>query len=231
LAISSGWSLADNYLLVAAVVAIVSVWGSLQFPNRDKPLSRPRGEERTMALGAWKEKRTLTIAIIGFSFIMAEISAGTWVPIALTVSGFSGSAAAFAFGMLWIVVTFGRLIGGFVVEKIGRYRTVLLSTLVTASGILIFMLVEVIALPFVGLVLWGLGMSMGFPMSVAAMSDEPRKAPYRINMIIHRRLYFEHYGGASSGKPWGSDRNLCGLLDSTRSDDSLGNPQLSDKAS
>ena len=25
---------------------------------------------------------------------------------------------------------------------------------------------------------------MGFPMSVAAMSDEPRKAPYRINMII-----------------------------------------------
>ena len=184
LAISSGWSLADNYLLVAAVVAIVSVWGSLQFPNRDKPLSRPRGEERTMALGAWKEKRTLTIAIIGFSFIMAEISAGTWVPIALTVSGFSGSAAAFAFGMLWIVVTFGRLIGGFVVEKIGRYRTVLLSTLVTASGILIFMLVEVIALPFVGLVLWGLGMSMGFPMSVAAMSDEPRKAPYRINMII-----------------------------------------------
>ena len=184
LAISSGWSLADNYLLVAAVVAIVSVWGSLQFPSRDKPLSRPRGEERTMALGAWKEKRTLTIAIIGFSFIMAEISAGTWVPIALTVSGFSGSAAAFAFGMLWIVVTFGRLIGGFVVEKIGRYRTVLLSTLVTASGILIFMLVEVIALPFVGLVLWGLGMSMGFPMSVAAMSDEPRKAPYRINMII-----------------------------------------------
>jgi len=35
-----------------------------------------------------------------------------------------------------------------------------------------------------GLVLWGLGMSMGFPMAVAAMSDDPRKAPFRINMII-----------------------------------------------
>ena len=184
LAIDAGWSLADNYSLVAVVVAVVSVWGSLQFPRRDKPLTRPRGEERKMSLGVWKEKRTLMVAIIGFSFIMAEISAGTWVPIALTVSGFSGSAAAFAFGMFWIVITFGRLIGGFVVEKIGRYRTILLSTLITSSGILIFMLVEVIALPFVGLVLWGLGMSMGFPMSVAAMSDEPRKAPYRINMII-----------------------------------------------
>ena len=184
LAIDAGWDLLDNYLLVAGIVAVVSVWGSLQFPRRDTPLSRPRGDERKLAWGVWKEKRTLVIAIIGFSFIMAEISAGTWVPIALTGSGFSGSAAAFAFGILWIVITFGRLIGGFVVERIGRYRTILLSTVITSSGILVFMLVEVIALPYVGLVLWGLGMSMGFPMSVAAMSDDPRKAPYRINMII-----------------------------------------------
>ena len=183
-AIDAGWTLAQNYLVVAGIVAVISVWGSLQFPNRDKPIAQPRGEERKMSLGVWKEKRTLLIAIIGFSFIMAEISAGTWVPIALTVSGFSGSAAAFAFGVFWIVITFGRIIGGFVVEKIGRYRTILLSTLITASGILIFMLVELVALPFLGLILWGLGMSMGFPMSVAAMSDEPRKAPYRINMII-----------------------------------------------
>ena len=70
------------------------------------------------------------------------------------------------------------------VEAIGRFRTVLISTLVTAAGILVFMLGEVIALPFLGLVLWGLGMSMGFPMAVAAMSDDPRKAPFRINMII-----------------------------------------------
>ncbi len=84
---------------VAAVVAVVSVWASLQFPRRDKPVARPRGEERSMSGESGKKKRTLMIAVIGFSFIMAEISAGTWVPIALTVSGFSGSAAAFAFGM------------------------------------------------------------------------------------------------------------------------------------
>jgi len=169
---------------VAAIVAVVSVWASLQFPRRDKPEVQPRGEERKLSLGVWREKRTLLIAVIGFSFIMAEISAGTWVPIALTISGFSGSAAAFAFGVFWIVITVGRLAGGFLVETIGRYRTVLLSTLVTASGILVFMLVEVLALPFLGLILWGLGMAMGFPMAVAAMSDDPAKAPNRINMII-----------------------------------------------
>jgi MFS family permease len=102
----------------------------------------------------------------------------------LTISGFSGSAAAFAFGVFWIVITIGRIAGGFLVEAIGRYPTVLLSTLVTAAGILIFMLVEVVALPFLGLVRWGLGMAMGFPLAVASMSDEPTKAPFRINMII-----------------------------------------------
>ncbi|MEJ6619950.1 MAG: MFS transporter [Pontimonas sp.] len=184
LAIGAGWSLTLNYVVVAAVVAVVSVLASLQFPLRDKPVARPRGEERKLSLSVWREKRTLLIAVIGFSFIMAEMSAGTWVPIALTVSGFSGSAAAFVFGIFWIVITLGRLAGGFVVEAIGRYRTVLLSTLITAAGILIFMLVEVVALPYLGLILWGLGMAMGFPMAVASMSDDPAKAPHRINMII-----------------------------------------------
>jgi predicted MFS family arabinose efflux permease len=184
LAIDAGWSLIENYLLVATIVAVGSVWASLQFPPRDKPIPGPRAEERQQSVRVWKEKRALVIGIIGFSFVMAEISAGTWVPIALTASGFSAAAAAFAYGVFWIAITIGRLLGGFVVDKIGRYRTVLLSTLMTASGIVVFMLVEVVAIPFVGLVLWGLGMSMGLPMAVAAMSDDPKKAPHRINMII-----------------------------------------------
>ena len=184
LAIDAGWSLSANYLLVAAIVGLIAVASSLKLPNREKPAARPKGEERKLSLAVWKEKRTLLIGVIGFSFIMAEISAGTWVPIALTSSGFSGSAAAIAFGVFWIVITIGRVGGGFLVEAIGRYPTILLSTLVTASGILVFMLVDFIALPFLGLVLWGLGMSLGFPLSVAAMSDDPEKAPFRINMII-----------------------------------------------
>ena len=184
LAIDAGWSLTPNYLVVAAIVGVIAVVSSLQFPNRERPVARPKGEERKRSLAVWKEKRTLLIGFIGFSFIMAEISAGTWVPIALTTSGFSGSAAASAFGLFWIVITIGRVGGGFLVEAIGRYPTILLSTLVTSSGILVFMLVDVVALPFVGLVLWGLGMSLGFPLAVAAMSDDPEKAPFRINMII-----------------------------------------------
>ena len=115
---------------------------------------------------------------------MAEMSAGTWVPIALTGSGYSGSEAAIMFGIFWIAITAGRLVGGFIVDAIGRSRTILFSALLAASGISVFIAQDLINLPLLGLILWGLGISMGFPMSVASMGDQEALAPARINMII-----------------------------------------------
>jgi Arabinose efflux permease len=115
---------------------------------------------------------------------MAEMSAGTWVPIALTQAGYSGSNAALLFGLFWVVITVGRLLGGFVVDAIGRSNTILVSALIGVSGIAIFIAQEFINQPVLGLVLWGLGTAMGFPMSVAAMGDDENMAPARINMII-----------------------------------------------
>jgi fucose permease len=184
IAIDAGWGLTEHYLVVAVVVAALSIWAAMQFPAHIEGDSKPKGSERAAALGVWREKRTLLIAVIGFSFVMAEISAGTWVPIALTLSGFSGAEAAAAFGLFWVVITIARLTGGFLVQAIGRFRTVLFSAFVTALGILIFMLVEIIALPYLGLVLWGWGMAMGFPMAVSTMGDDPTKSSHRINMII-----------------------------------------------
>jgi MFS family permease len=65
LAIDAGWTLSQNYLLVAVIVAVVAVVSSLPLPNREKPEARPRGEERKLTLGVWREKRTLLIALIG----------------------------------------------------------------------------------------------------------------------------------------------------------------------
>jgi MFS family permease len=115
---------------------------------------------------------------------MAEMSAGTWVPIALTGSGYSGSDAAIMFGIFWIAITAGRLVGGFIVDAVGRSRTILFSALLAASGIAVFIAQDLIDQPLFGLILWGLGIAMGFPMSVASMGDQESMAPARINMII-----------------------------------------------
>jgi fucose permease len=184
--IALGVSISATYWGVGLFVAIVSIAAGMVFQTPPQTLAsaEEKREARERTVRVWFEKRSLLIAVIGFSFIMAESSAGTWVPIALTQVGFTGAEAAFAFGIFWIVITIGRLLGGFVVDRLGRRWTILLCALMTAAGILVFMGGQIIHLPYVGLILWGLGMSAGFPLTITAMGDEPKMASARINMII-----------------------------------------------
>ena len=182
----AGMDLGVHYLLIAGSAAAGSLAAALTVPRHDASTVtvEDRAVQRHQRTAVLRERRSLLIAVVGFSFIMAEMTAGTWVPIALTNSGFSAAQAAFAFSLFWIVVTAVRLVGGFVVDAIGRQRTVLVSALVTSVGIGMFMLGDVIALPYPALVLWGAGMALGFPMSVSAMGDDPAWAAARINMAV-----------------------------------------------
>lgn len=184
--VDAGVSLTFNYLLIAALVAVPSIWAGLVFPKRaaEKVSAAEKREHSVTSRKVWTEKRTLLIALIGFSFIMAEISAGTWVPIALTSSGISASVAALAFSMFWVVITVTRVVGSVFIERVGRHRMILASALVAAAGVAVFMLDGMLHMPYLGLVLWGIGIALGFPMSVSAMGDDPAKSAARINMII-----------------------------------------------
>jgi MFS family permease len=183
-AIGAGVALPLHYFVAAILVGVVSVTAGLVLPDRRGEIDSGASAKKGQAKLVWREKRSLLIAVVGFSFIMAEMSAGTWVPIALTQAGYSGSDAALLFGVFWIVITVGRLLGGFVVDAIGRSNTILISALIGSSGVAVFIAQDLINQPLLGLVLWGLGISMGFPMSIAAMGDDERMAPARINMII-----------------------------------------------
>lgn len=179
-------SLSISFISVSIFVALISLLAGYTFSGRVEISREPMSSKatKTRLKNVWLEKRSLILSVLGFSFIMAEMSAGTWVPIALTKNGFSGAEAASAFGVFWIVITIARLLGGFVVDFIGRYRTVLLSALITASGMLLFITSQSTGLQIPALILWGGGMALGAPMVVSSMSDEPEKTAARVNMFI-----------------------------------------------
>jgi predicted MFS family arabinose efflux permease len=184
-AIDQGIGLAGHYFVTGLFVAAISVAAGILLPSRSPTTeTSAKSTNKGQTKKVWTEGRSLLIAVVGFSFIMAEMSAGTWVPIALTGSGYSGSEAAIMFGIFWIAITAGRLVGGFIVDAVGRSRTILFSALLAASGIAVFIAQDLINMPLLGLILWGLGIAMGFPMSVASMGDQESMAPARINMII-----------------------------------------------
>jgi MFS family permease len=178
--------LGTSFAFVGVFVGVASVFAGFTFSGRRtiELTDAKKARNRQDSVKVWFEKRSWLIAIIGFSFIMAESSAGTWVPIALTQVGYTGAQAAFAFAILWMLVTFGRAIGGPIVDKIGRRATVLSSALLTSVGIIIFMGGSTLDLPYVGLICWGLGIALGMPMAVSALGDDPAMASPRVNMII-----------------------------------------------
>lgn len=206
LAIANNVSLESHYFWTAVFVGLVSVAAGLILPPND-PEEKQSPSTRQMIVKVWSEPRSLAIAAVGFAFVLAEMAAGTWVPIALTQSGFSGSEAALLFGLFWVAITVGRLSGGFFVDRFGRTRTVRFSALLASLGILIFIFNSQLNLPVLGLVLWGAGVAMGFPLSVAAMGDEKTMAPARINMIIT----IVYLSSISAGPSIGAAGQIAGL--------------------
>ena len=184
--INSGVSLSISFLTVGIFIGVISIIGGYGFPKHKEPdvSAAKKAENRKVARKVWTEKRSLLLAVVGFTFIMAEMSAGIWVPLALTRVGYTGAEAAAAFGVFWIVITLVRLVGGYVLDLIGRYALVLASIIFTAVGMVVFMTSEATHLEYLGLILWGLGVAVGFPMVIASMSDDQSMAAPRVNMII-----------------------------------------------
>jgi len=179
----------NEYLITAVIVLLPALWAAYIYPP--EVVTAPDGSSAASTEASerkprspWTEPRTLKIAVIGFMFIMAEMAAATWVPIALVDSGTSTGAAAAALGAFWIVVTAVRAVGGLLVDRLGRQRTIFLSAVSVAVGIGLFAFTPVVHLPYLGLVLWAAGMAMGFPLAISSMGDEPGRASARINMII-----------------------------------------------
>ena len=184
--ITLGIQVSTTFIATALAGVILAVFSSLWLSPAEKQAENAelKGAERTRSLAVWFEKRSLLIAYLGFAFIMAETSAGVWVPLSLTQTGFTAAEAASALGIFWLVVTFGRLTGGFVADRIRRDRVVLISSLTAAVGLAMFAAGPVIHLPYLSLLLWGLGMALGMPMAVSAAGDDPALAPARVNMVI-----------------------------------------------
>ncbi|MFT6534805.1 MAG: fucose permease [Alpinimonas sp.] len=172
--------------IVAAIVATTSIptdSGMRQHADMSTTEIRiiPSKKER---LAVWREPRTRRVALIGLSFTLAEGTAATWLPISLVNAGLTQAEAAACFTVFVAFMTVGRLGGGLVVDRYGRSRVLLVIAIIAASGIVIVMLTNVINLPYLGAALWGLGCSLGFPLCLTSITEDPRLAPPRVSMVF-----------------------------------------------
>lgn len=176
-----GVPLAVHYAVVPAAAVIVAVVASRRL--------LPAGEEHEDAdapasRSAWLEPRTLAIGMMVLAFTLAEGAANDWLALSL-IDGYDARhwVGVLGFALFVASMTLGRLGGPIVLDRFGRAPTMLASALAATTGVLIVVWTGVAALAVVGIVLWGLGAALGFPVGMSAAGDDPARAARRVSVV------------------------------------------------
>ena len=133
------------------------------------------------ALAAWREPRTLLIGVLVLAMAFAEGTANDWLAVALVDGyGVPPAVGALGFGAFVSAMTAGRMWGPLALDRWGRVPVLYATAAVAAVGSLCVALSGSPVVAAIGIVLWGLGTSLGFPVGMSAAADDEEHAPARV---------------------------------------------------
>ncbi|PWR04943.1 MFS transporter [Micromonospora acroterricola] len=175
---------------VAVVVLAGTVLGARAFlpqpagDGLDGTTDASPGARRRAQLAAWREPRTLLIGLFVLVAAFTEGSANDWLAVAF-VDGrdLSEAAGAAVFGVFVVGMTLGRTAGTVALDRWGRVPVLTGTVLLAAFGAGLAVLAGSGPLAIIGVALWGLGASLGFPVGMSAAADEEAHAPVRVSVV------------------------------------------------
>jgi len=203
-----GVPLAVHYAVVPALAVAVAVVASRRLLPAGHAVEQADAAD---ARSAWLEPRTLAIGFMVLAFTLAEGAANDWLALSL-VDGYDARhwVGVLGFALFVASMTLGRLGGPVVLDRFGRAPTMLASALVATIGVLVVVWTGVAGLAVIGIVLWGLGAALGFPVGMSAAGDDPARAARRVSVVSTIG-----YGAFLGGPPLlGFVGNHVGTLDS-----------------
>lgn len=191
-AIGSGAAALDIPVLVhlgtVLALSMVALLASTRFflPEPDEGADdrdEPAGSARSTLTG-WFERRTLLIGLVVLAAALTEGSANDWLALAV-VDGFgtNDAQAGLAFTAFVTAMTGMRLLGTALIDRWGRVTVLRLSAGLSLAGLLLFGLSPSLPLAVVGILAWGTGAALGFPVGMSAAADDPRRAPARVAVV------------------------------------------------
>jgi MFS family permease len=190
---------------VAALITLLVVVRSFLVVEHQEELEAAPGRS------AWLEPRTIAIGAMVLAFTLAEGSANDWLALAL-VDGYDARhfVGVAGFGLFVVAMTAGRLLGPLLLDRFGRVPVLLGSAAASFVGLLMVIVGDRPLVASVGIVVWGLGAALGFPVGMSAAADDPRRAARRVSVVSTIG-----YGAFLAGPPLlGFLGNEVGTLDS-----------------
>jgi len=169
---------------LAVVAVLVAGLGALSVQGFLPVTSAEEQHSTAGALSAWGEPRIIVIGVMVLAMALTEGIANDWLGVAM-VDGYGAPAwlGAAAFALFVASMTVGRVTGTVLLDSFGRLRVLWGSQAVAAVGVLLVVLGQVPVLVALGILLWGLGASLGFPVGMSAAADDPARAAARVSVV------------------------------------------------
>jgi MFS family permease len=140
--------------------------------------------DRRPALAAWLEPRTLAVGAFVLAFAFAEGTANDWTSLA-AIDGYHVPApvGTLVFATFLAAMTTGRWFCPALLDRYGRVPVARCLAMTAIVGVLLFVFGPGVPFAFVGVLLWGAGTSVGFPMGMSAGADQSELAAGRVSVI------------------------------------------------
>jgi fucose permease len=178
---------------VVAHLVVVGVVGAPVLLSQARHLSpdtgrSARGTGRVASLrpGArpWRDRRVVMIGVVVLAMALAEGAATDWLPLVMVDGhGMSAALGSFVFAAFAMAMTVGRFGGGWFLDRYGRASVLRSNACAAVVGIGCIALVDDRLVASAGVLLWGLGLSLGFPVAVSAAGDTSEGAAARVSFV------------------------------------------------
>ena len=150
----------------------------------DRQPSEPPWSKVRSWLRGWTDWRLLLIGVVMLGVELGEGSANNWLTLAVKSDHDQSSAvAALFFTAFAASEALARIFGGPVVDRLGRTRTIRCTTALGVVGLLLFILAGDRWAVLAGVVLWAVGVSMGFPLGMSAAAESGPGPAARVSVV------------------------------------------------
>jgi predicted MFS family arabinose efflux permease len=176
--------IAAHLLVVACLVSAVAVPAARSFLDHEEDAREPAPMRRIRPLARWTERRTLLTGAVVLAFAFSEGTATDWVGLAL-IDGRHASAVVGTLGLAWFLaaMTAIRWFGVGLLDRYGRVAVVRTAGAAALAGLCLFVFSPTTPVAFAGLLLWGAGTALGFPVGISAAAEDPRAAAGRVGVV------------------------------------------------
>jgi MFS family permease len=115
---------------------------------------------------------------------LTEGVANDWLALAL-VDGYGVEhwVGVAGFAVFVTAMTAGRFVGPVLLDRFGRAPVLWATMAAAAGGVTLIVVGGHVLLVVLGIVLWGVGASLGFPVGMSAAADDPRRAAARVSVV------------------------------------------------